>query len=306
LGSGRRLKYFLHSSFSMTRMGGLTFHARAFSAFALTLGLSRRKHWFAHAQQSTSSTCTSICGEGNAIMYPDAIIQFKDVFGQDRQFGCEQAQKMVESGLAPDGFCEDIVKYAITPCGCVQPDGTPASAPTNPTNPRPTASIPAPAPSASEGAKCPRRRQALDACLSTIENGDDCVSCVTSYYPLFATTCASIDQETCAGLAQCPCGGCLARFSRYIKCLAPQCASQLCQIDDGETTSNPAPAGAAGSSPTPTRHRTPSSSTSSSAPSIIEESERTVFSAARGDRTRQYGNAVTLMALAASILATLP
>jgi hypothetical protein len=286
-------------------MGRLTFHARALSAFALTLGLNSRTHWFAHAQQSTSSTCTSICGEGSSIMYPDAIIQFQDVFGQDRQFGCEQAQKMVESGLAPDGFCEDIVKYAITPCGCVQPDGTPALAPTNATNPRPTASIPAPAPSASEGAKCPRRKQALDDCLSTIENGDDCVSCVTSYYPLFATTCASIDQETCAGLAQCPCGGCLARFTRYIKCLAPQCASQLCQMDDGETTSNPAPAGAAGASPSPTRHTNPNRP-ASSAPSFIEESQRTVFSAARGDRTRQCGKAIVFVALATSIVAIMP
>jgi hypothetical protein len=236
-------------------------------------------------------------------MYPNAVIEFQDVFGQDRQFGCDQAQKMVESGLAPEGFCEDIVKYAVTPCGCVEPDGTPASAPTGATNPRPVTPAPASAPTAGEGVTCPRRKQKLDNCLSDVENGDDCVSCVTSYYPLFATTCASIDQETCAGLAQCPCGGCLAKFIRYVKCLAPQCASQLCQIDDVEaaTTINPAPAPSPRTSPSPTQPKNPNGP-SSIAPSFVVESERTVFSAARGDRTTCAWSLVTLATVVVALL----
>jgi hypothetical protein len=254
-------------------------------------------------------------------MYPDAVIQFQDVFGQIQQLGCGQAQSMVESGLAPEGFCGDIFPFAVKPCNCVQPNGTPVivstpNTPTFPTNPSPPASPPistvAPsAPTAVEA--CPNRRRILQDCLETVENGSDCVDCVTSYWSAsFAVVdCTSIDKETCRALHQCPCGKCLVKFVRYVKCLAPECASSL-QCSGNNTSGQTGGGGGAGSvEPVPTQGTftsqipLPSGTTgmSTGAPSpLAKSSERTIFSGAMIASARGHHGAITVVPLAVASL----
>lgn len=68
----------------------------------------------------------NICGEGNSITVPQAVIEFEDQ-GSVRKFNCQQLQDLVVSNPnAIDGtFCRtELVEYALVPCGCARPDGS--------------------------------------------------------------------------------------------------------------------------------------------------------------------------------------
>lgn len=245
--------------------------------------------YFLFKPRHVEAVCSSICGTGNQIMYPNAVITFTDLFGQDRSLICQQAQQMVESGLAPAGFCSGIHRYAIKPCACVKPDGTLVaddSIPTSTPNPAPVS-----APSSGE-LRCPKRLQGLNSCLEQVTDGADCVDCVSSYWPLLASACESIDEQTCNGLMNCPCGNCGLKFVRYVNCLAEDTCTIGCNstvIPNTKIPSNSKPP----SSAAPTKHKSQPTQPSS-VPAIHSESERSIFSGA----SRACWNSVILFALA--------